>query len=271
MLASGFTNAPITQLLLLGVVGSAIIASLTDTKYFLWIEVRPHLLDYWQYWRLLTWQLAYTNSAEVLFAAMTFYQLRVIERLWGSRKFAVGKHTFHSIRECPRHYSLSNGGLTGKYFTVLSPFHLLLHRPPPSHPPRRDHPSVVVGSHQLPALRSDALGLRTAGPVPCGCAVHLQIPPIERILDARVRSDTHVQSDILPPTHATRSLAAAWIRDRGWRRLDHRVRPQEGDFAWDDEMEIACVDCWRRGAKGEVRQSEEKDGGRGWEGYGRAD
>lgn len=90
MLASGFTNAPITQLLLLGVVGSAIIATLTDTKYFLWIEVRPHLLDYWQYWRLLTWQLAYTNSAEVLFAAMTFYQLRVIERLWGSRKFAVG-------------------------------------------------------------------------------------------------------------------------------------------------------------------------------------
>jgi hypothetical protein len=92
MLASGFTNAPITQLLLLGIVGSAIIASLTDTKYFLWIEVRPHLLDYWQYWRLLTWQLAYTNSAEVLFAAMTFYQLRVIERLWGSRKFAVGHH-----------------------------------------------------------------------------------------------------------------------------------------------------------------------------------
>jgi hypothetical protein len=90
MLASGFTNAPITQLLLLGIVGSAIVASLTDTKYFLWIEVRPHLLDYWQYWRLLTWQLAYTNSAEVLFAAMTFYQLRVIERLWGSRKFAVG-------------------------------------------------------------------------------------------------------------------------------------------------------------------------------------
>jgi hypothetical protein len=104
MLASGFTNAPITQLLLLGVVGSAIIASLTDTKYFLWIEVRPHLLDYWQYWRLLTWQLAYTNSAEVLFAAMTFYQLRVIERLWGSRKFAVG--TLHSIRECPRHCKL---------------------------------------------------------------------------------------------------------------------------------------------------------------------
>lgn len=125
MLASGFTNAPITQLLLLGVVGSAIIASLTDTKYFLWIEVRPHLLDYWQYWRLLTWQLAYTNSAEVLFAAMTFYQLRVIERLWGSRKFAVGITTT-SIRSAkaqrgfPDTASLSNGRLTGEYRSPFS-------------------------------------------------------------------------------------------------------------------------------------------------------
>ncbi|SMQ48698.1 unnamed protein product [Zymoseptoria tritici ST99CH_3D7] len=88
MLASGFTNAPVSRLLVIGVVVTSFLASLTDTKVFLWIEVRPHLLDYWQYWRLLTWQLCYTNSTEVLFAAMTIYNLRVIERLWGSRKFA---------------------------------------------------------------------------------------------------------------------------------------------------------------------------------------
>lgn len=127
MLASGFTNAPITQLLLLGIVGSAIIASLTDTKYFLWIEVRPHLLDYWQYWRLLTWQLAYTNSAEVLFAAMTFYQLRVIERLWGSRKFAVGHHHSSSILNSILGYTIKRNRpsrsyrrLTGKYRSLSS-------------------------------------------------------------------------------------------------------------------------------------------------------
>jgi hypothetical protein len=171
----------------------------------------------------------------------------------------------------PTTLHFSNGGLTGKYFTVLSPFHLLLHRSPPSHPPRRDHPPVVVGSHQLLALRPDAFGLRTAGTVSCGCTVHLQIPPIERILDARVWPYAHVESDIIPPPHATRSLAIAWIRYCGWRWLDYRVRAQEGDFAWDDEMETACVACRRRGAKGEVRQSEEKDGGRGWEGYGCAD
>lgn len=93
MLASGFTNAPVTRTLVLGVVLTSFLASITDTKYFIWIEIRPHLLDYWQLWRLLTWQLCYTNSTEALFAAMTLYQLRVIERLWGSRKFAVGQHT----------------------------------------------------------------------------------------------------------------------------------------------------------------------------------
>jgi hypothetical protein len=92
MLSSGFTNAPITRLLVIGTVLAAFLASITDTKYYFWIQPRPHLFDYWQFWRLFTWQLCYTNSTEVLFAAMTFYQLRVIERLWGSRKFAVGLH-----------------------------------------------------------------------------------------------------------------------------------------------------------------------------------
>ncbi|KAK4543004.1 hypothetical protein LTR36_006002 [Oleoguttula mirabilis] len=88
MLSSGFTNAPVTKALVVGVILASFLASIADIKYFIWIEVRPHLFDYWQFWRLLTWQLCYTNSTEVLFAAMTFYQLRAIERLWGSRKFA---------------------------------------------------------------------------------------------------------------------------------------------------------------------------------------
>ncbi|PNS16676.1 hypothetical protein CAC42_4640 [Sphaceloma murrayae] len=87
MLASGFSNAPISRTLLVCVVVSSILASLTDTKYYFWIAVKPHLRDYHQWWRLLTWQACYTNSTEVLFAAMTLYQLRIIERLWGTRKF----------------------------------------------------------------------------------------------------------------------------------------------------------------------------------------
>ena len=44
----------------------------------------------WRGWGGLTFDKScYNNSTELLFAAMSLYQMRVIERLWGSRKFAV--------------------------------------------------------------------------------------------------------------------------------------------------------------------------------------
>jgi hypothetical protein len=89
MLASGFSNAPLSKYLVMAVVAGALVASITDTKHLFFIMVKPHISDYRQLWRCLTWPLVYTNSTEVLFSAMTLYQLRIIERLWGSRKFAV--------------------------------------------------------------------------------------------------------------------------------------------------------------------------------------
>ncbi|KAF2488486.1 hypothetical protein BU16DRAFT_227980 [Lophium mytilinum] len=88
MLTSGFTNAPVSRFLVFWVVTGALLASMTDMRYYLHIEVVPHLWGYGQWWRGLSWVTCYTNSSEVLFAAMSFYHLRVIERLWGSRKFA---------------------------------------------------------------------------------------------------------------------------------------------------------------------------------------
>ncbi|GME41224.1 Uba domain-containing protein ucp14 [Neofusicoccum parvum] len=88
MLTSGFTNAPVTKFLVFYTVAAAFLASITDSQYLLYIQVVPHLWVHRQFWRLLTWQACFANSTEVLFAAMTFYHLRVIERLWGSRKFA---------------------------------------------------------------------------------------------------------------------------------------------------------------------------------------
>ncbi|WEW60733.1 hypothetical protein PRK78_006220 [Emydomyces testavorans] len=88
MLTSGFTNAPVTKYALLFIVASSIAVSISDTKYLFYIQVVPHLWHYWQWWRVLIWQLCYTNSTEVLQACMVLYNLRVVERLWGSRKLA---------------------------------------------------------------------------------------------------------------------------------------------------------------------------------------
>lgn len=102
MIASGFQNAPVTRVLVFGLILTSVLVTITDTKYYIWIEVDPHITRYAQYWRLLTWQLAYTNSTEVLVAAMSLYQsARIIERLWGSRKFLVCV-SICCIRECQK-------------------------------------------------------------------------------------------------------------------------------------------------------------------------
>ncbi|KAK1674340.1 UBA domain-containing protein Ucp14 [Colletotrichum godetiae] len=83
-----FTNAPVTRTLVLGLVTSSIAASLLDVKHYFYIVVDTHLWRYHQLWRLLAYQLCCTNSSEVLFASMTLYHLRVVEQIWGSRKYA---------------------------------------------------------------------------------------------------------------------------------------------------------------------------------------
>ncbi|KAK6586007.1 hypothetical protein PZA11_001064 [Diplocarpon coronariae] len=84
MLSTGFANAPVSRSLVYALVGTSILASITDTKHYFYIQVDPHLWRYHQLWRIFAYQLCYTNSTEVLFAAMTVYNMRVIERLWGS-------------------------------------------------------------------------------------------------------------------------------------------------------------------------------------------
>lgn len=87
MLASGFANTPITKSLILLLISTSLVASIADIKYLLPIRPTPHLFPYLQIWRLCSWQIAYTSSVDLLFASLLLYQFRVLERLWGSRKF----------------------------------------------------------------------------------------------------------------------------------------------------------------------------------------
>jgi len=89
MQTSGFTNAPVSQFLLYYLVLSSVIVSISDVKFYFHVQIVPHLWNWGQWWRLLIWQGVYANAGEVLFATMAVYNLRVVERLWGSRKFAA--------------------------------------------------------------------------------------------------------------------------------------------------------------------------------------
>ncbi|RDA83416.1 hypothetical protein CP532_4834 [Ophiocordyceps camponoti-leonardi (nom. inval.)] len=87
-----FLNAPVTRLAVIGLVSCSIVASVFDMKHKLYIVIDSHLWQHRQLWRLLTYQLCYVNSTEVLFSAISLFYLRVVERLWGSRKYAVSWH-----------------------------------------------------------------------------------------------------------------------------------------------------------------------------------
>lgn len=99
MQSSGFQHAPVSKYLLLYLVASAILVTATDSKHYFYLHLGGststsgsyrHWQGQWQWWRALTWAAAFTNSTEVLFAAVTVYQMRVVERIWGRRKFVVG-------------------------------------------------------------------------------------------------------------------------------------------------------------------------------------
>ncbi|KAK4167432.1 hypothetical protein QBC43DRAFT_230778 [Cladorrhinum sp. PSN259] len=83
-----FTSTPVTRTLVVGLFAFSIAASLFDIKHYFYISIGTHILRYHQLWRFLTYQLCYTNSSEVLFAAMVLYNTRIVEQRWGSRKYA---------------------------------------------------------------------------------------------------------------------------------------------------------------------------------------
>jgi hypothetical protein len=126
MLSTGFHDAPVTRIIVYGLIATSVLASITDSKYYFYIQVQPHLWQYHQLWRIFIYQLCYTNSTEVLFAAMSFYNVRVIERLWGSRKYAVGLGSLlHSRVNAANNQA------------VLCPGHLPPHHHHPTIPARR--------------------------------------------------------------------------------------------------------------------------------------
>ncbi|KAH7321189.1 hypothetical protein B0I35DRAFT_408176 [Stachybotrys elegans] len=132
-------NTPVTKLLVLGVVSGSIAASMLDIKHYFFIIIDTHLWRYRQFWRLFAYQLCYTNATEVLFAAMSLYNLRTVERMWGSRKYAsfllvssvitavVPPLILTVLRPlAPGLFNYMPAGITPLIFAVLAQFHAMV-------------------------------------------------------------------------------------------------------------------------------------------------
>lgn len=57
MRTSGFTNTPVSRLLLYYTIAASVLAGIADAKYLFYILVVPHLWGYGQLWRVGAWQV----------------------------------------------------------------------------------------------------------------------------------------------------------------------------------------------------------------------
>lgn len=233
MISSGFTNAPVSQFIVFSVVIGAVVATLTDTRYYLPIAVVPHIWGYGQLWRFVTWNWVFTNSTEVLFGVLAFYQLRVIERLWGSRKFLVCASE-HSHCTMKRKRPTAN-----KHTTELPYRNTPLHNPPTPPPPNVRPAPAHIRLHQPPPLRPNQHPLRPPRKLLRRNPIHIPLPHLARLavtinIDRPAGNQhlgpqhhSHKQSDFLPCARTARALAVPGVAAGCSRRLGggHGVSP----------------------------------------------
>lgn len=86
---TGFYNAPLTKVALLGVGAVSLAASLLEWRPIFGLSLFPHMTQHLQLWRLVTHHLVWTSSSELLLGTIVLYELRLFERRFGSAKFAA--------------------------------------------------------------------------------------------------------------------------------------------------------------------------------------
>jgi len=158
-------------------------------------------------------QLSFTNSTEVLFAVLTFYQLRVVERIWGSRKFAVRiPSPIPSLHPIPHTQRIQ-----ANKPTVLPPFHPPLHNPPPTPHPNLHPPPPNPRPHEPPPRRPNPPPLRPPRKLLRRNPIHLPLQnlslgrrlPINAIfLHALHNADVEIL--VLPAPLTTRAIPVPW-------------------------------------------------------------
>ncbi|KAI9892507.1 MAG: hypothetical protein M1814_001464 [Vezdaea aestivalis] len=88
MHSSGLRDAWVSRLFLYAIFIGCILATATDSQFLFYLSITPRSLTSGRLWPLLTWPTVFSQPVEALFASALIYHLRVVERLWGSRKFA---------------------------------------------------------------------------------------------------------------------------------------------------------------------------------------
>ncbi|KAI8061416.1 hypothetical protein BC940DRAFT_310274 [Gongronella butleri] len=86
---AGFYNAPVTKLLVFSNWFLSVVISILQWKPLIHLQLSPHITLHHQFWRIFTSQLVFTSTGDVFFGTMVIYAMRIVERQFGSAKYAA--------------------------------------------------------------------------------------------------------------------------------------------------------------------------------------
>ncbi|RCK57302.1 hypothetical protein Cantr_06490 [Candida viswanathii] len=83
----GFTNTPTTKTICVLSTIIPLTLSILSLKYVVKFAIDPYIIEYNQFWRILVYQLSVINESDYLITVLLWFQYKVLERYYGSRKY----------------------------------------------------------------------------------------------------------------------------------------------------------------------------------------
>lgn len=84
---AGLVHFPVTKLCMVSTAMVPLIASVLSSKYVFLVKNDPFIREYYQYYRLFTFQLGAINESDVVLLMLIWYHFRHLERVMGSYKY----------------------------------------------------------------------------------------------------------------------------------------------------------------------------------------
>ncbi|CAI5758798.1 unnamed protein product [Candida verbasci] len=83
----GFANTPVTKSICIISTITPLLLSILSIKYLVQLIIDPFIIEYHQFWRVITYQFAVINESDYLLIILLWFQFKVLERFYGSRKY----------------------------------------------------------------------------------------------------------------------------------------------------------------------------------------
>lgn len=115
----GFTNCSVTKSICIITTVIPLVLSILSIKYVVRMSLDPYIYQYHQYWRIITYQLSVVNESDYLLGVLLWFEFKVIERFYGSRRYLSLIVAFAVYNAIACTSVMAIGQLLINYFTFL--------------------------------------------------------------------------------------------------------------------------------------------------------